>query len=221
MKAALGLLGTGQLSLTKCLVLVSEEIDPRDWRKVLGAIREHFDPAWDFVLIPKVPLDTLDFTSFTMELGSKMILDATRKERPQRARRQTRVDGKRLRMMDRRIVDAHGVEETLLLVKTRESGRAVIEKLVQKNELQHFKMIAAVSEDVNIRDQENSIWGVFTRFDCERDLVFSQQKLMGISPIYRGVMGIDATWKRGYPSPLVMDDRIVKKVDERWDQYWK
>jgi len=35
------------------------------------------------------------------------------------------------------------------------------------------------------------------------------------------MMGIDATWKPGYQKPLVMDEHIVKKVDERWDHYWK
>jgi UbiD family decarboxylase len=58
MKAALGLLGTGQLSLTKCLVLVSANVDVRDWRAVLREIRSYFDPRFDFVLLPKVPLDT-------------------------------------------------------------------------------------------------------------------------------------------------------------------
>ncbi|MEO6462632.1 MAG: UbiD family decarboxylase, partial [Candidatus Eisenbacteria bacterium] len=74
MRAALGLLGTGQLSLTKCLVLVDEDVDVTDWRAVFAAIREHFDPAEDFLLLPGVPLDTLDFTSMRMNLGSKMVL---------------------------------------------------------------------------------------------------------------------------------------------------
>ena len=77
MKAALGLLGTGQLSLTKCLVLVDADVDVRDLGAVLRAIRDHFDPAEDFLLLPGVPLDTLDFTSGRMNLGSKMVLDAT------------------------------------------------------------------------------------------------------------------------------------------------
>ena len=45
--------------------------------------------------------------------------------------------------------------------------------------------------------------------------------LAGISPIYRGVMGIDATWKPGYPEPLVMTDEIVRRVDEKWERIWK
>ncbi|MEE9288834.1 MAG: UbiD family decarboxylase, partial [Bacteroidota bacterium] len=80
MKAALGLMGEGQLSLTKCAVLVSPDVDPKDWQNVLHQIRDHFDPHYDFVLIPKVPLDTLDFTSYRMELGSKMVIDATHKQ---------------------------------------------------------------------------------------------------------------------------------------------
>jgi 4-hydroxy-3-polyprenylbenzoate decarboxylase len=87
--------------------------------------------------------------------------------------------------------------------------------------LDGIKLVAAVSEDVDIHDQESYIWGVFTRFDCERDVNFTQQKLVGISPIYKGIMGIDATWKDGYPEPLAMDEKIVKLVDDRWDSYWK
>ncbi len=83
------------------------------------------------------------------------------------------------------------------------------------------RIIAAVSEDVDIRNQENYIWGVFTRFDCERDVIFSEQKLMGISPTYGGVMGIDATWKPGYPEPLCMTDEVNKRVEQRWDSYWR
>jgi 4-hydroxybenzoate decarboxylase subunit C len=221
MKAALGLLGTGQLSLTKCMILVSAGVDVRNWGAVLKEIREQFDPLYDFVFLPKVPMDTLDFTSFKTELGSRMILDATRKERSAPAPMvKSRVRISDIRALDRRITDAYIAENCLLLVKVGDKGRAVVEKLVKRKELQYLKMIAAVSEDVDIRDRENSIWGVFTRFDCERDIVFSEQTLLGIAPIYRGVMGIDATWKEGYPEPLRMPDEVVKQVDSRWNEYW-
>ena len=82
-------------------------------------------------------------------------------------------------------------------------------------------MIAAVSDDVDIHDRENLIWGIFTRFDCERDIVFTEQRTAGISTVYGGVMGIDATWKKGYPGPLRMDPSVVKRVDEKWEHLWK
>ena len=87
--------------------------------------------------------------------------------------------------------------------------------------LDGIKLLAVVSDDVEIHNQESYIWGVFTRFDCERDVQFREQKLIGISPIYRGTLGIDSTWKTGYPEPLVMDEKIIKLVDERWESYWK
>lgn len=222
MKAALGLLGTGQLSLTKCLIVVSHDVNPRDWNSVLREIRDHFDPHYDFVLLPKVPMDTLDFTSYTMELGSKMIMDATKKKREGRAAvRHRKRKFPDVRDLDSRIVESALIEDTLLIVKVRGNGRSVIEKLVTKKQLEGISIVAAVSEDVDLKSQENYIWGIFTRFDCERDLVFTEQRLMGISPIYRGIMGIDATWKKGYPEPLVMDEKIVKLVDRRWNTYWQ
>ena len=225
MKTALGLLGTGQLSLTKCIVMVSAGVDVRNWSAVLKEIREQFDPHYDFVLIPKVPLDTLDFTSYKMELGSKMILDATKKSRtPDAADSRRKKEGKarlpEIRAADRRITDAFVVDQCVLLLKVEGNGRAVVEKMVKRKDLQHLKIIAAVSADVDIRDRENAIWGLFTRFDCERDVVFSEQRLIGAAPVYHGVMGIDATWKEGYPKALTMPEDVQKKVDRRWSEYW-
>jgi 4-hydroxybenzoate decarboxylase subunit C len=224
MKTALGLMGTQQLSLTKCLITVPSDVNPRDFSQVMRAVRENFDPHFDFMMLPKVPLDTLDFTSFTMNLGSKMIIDATKKRREGRTRPDT---GVLLRAVDalvtgdRRIIDVSLVDETLLLVKVNECGAEVLSSIVRRPELDGIALAAAVSADVDIRDRENYIWGVFTRFDCERDVQFTETTLHGISPVYKGMMGIDATWKPGYQKPLVMDEHIVKKVDERWDHYWK
>src|SRR5262249_48599369 len=58
MKSALGLLGEGQLSLTKCLILVDPQVNVRNFDEVLQAIRLNFDPSEDALIIPGVPLDT-------------------------------------------------------------------------------------------------------------------------------------------------------------------
>jgi UbiD family decarboxylase len=228
LKAALGIMGTDQLSLTKCIVTVSAGVDPRDWNAVLDEIRDNFDPHFDFVMIPKVPLDTLDFTSLTMNLGSKMVVDATRKPGRETAGRgatggpsyaDTIV--RDARTADAGIIDAAFPRGTMLLVKVSGAGREVVEKLVKDPRFGSVPLIAAVSDDVDIHDRESYIWGVFTRFDCERDVVFTENRLVGISPVYKGAMGIDATWKQGYPKPLVMDDEIVRRVDEKWGRIWK
>ncbi len=223
MKSALGLMGTDQLSLTKCIVLVSDHVNVRDWRAVLREIKMNFDPHYDFVMIPKVPLDTLDFTSYKMNLGSKMIVDATmkRREKGEKAKGEEERVVAQLQKEYPVIREARVYDEALLLVKVGSDGRKIVENLVRIPELHEIKIIAAVSEDVDLNDQESYIWGVFTRFDCERDVIFTKQMLVGISPVYYGVMGIDATWKPGYPAPLVMSEEIRKKVNRRWEEYWR
>ncbi len=235
LKAALGIMGTDQLSLTKCIVTVSAGVDPRDWNAVLGEVRDNFDPHLDFVMIPKVPLDTLDFTSFRMNLGSKMVIDATRK--PGRGTEAgigqaggaptggvaPRVDAivRDARTADSRVLDAAMHQGTLLLVRVSAGGREITEMLVKDPRFAGVPIIAVVSDDVDIHDRESYIWGVFTRFDCERDVIFTENRLIGISPVYKGAMGIDATWKPGYPKPLVMDEPVVRRVDGLWGRIWK
>ncbi|MCI0597428.1 MAG: UbiD family decarboxylase, partial [candidate division Zixibacteria bacterium] len=214
-KTALSLLGQGQLGLTKIGVVVSAGVDVKNFRAVLREVSANFDPAEDFLLLPGVPLDTLDFTSFKMNLGSKMILDATRKVGLSPVSEKPKLDW---------LQSVPGVDEfvllenCLLVVKTTNDGRRLVEDLVQKLDTP-VKLVAAVSTDVNLQDEENLLWGIFTRFDCARDIVFTSTKLVGAAPVYRGVLGIDATFKSGYPLPVEMDLDIVKKVDERWNQY--
>jgi 4-hydroxy-3-polyprenylbenzoate decarboxylase len=73
-----------------------------------------------------------------------------------------------------------------------------------------------VSDDVPLDDRTLLLWGIFTRFDAARDVVFSEARLDGAWPRYGGRMAIDATWKPGYPAPIVMDPEVVRRVDGRW-----
>lgn len=243
MKAALGIMGTDQLSLTKCIVTVSSGVNVRDWKAVVKEIAENFDPHFDFIMIPKVPLDTLDFTSYKMNLGSKMIIDATRKPARsssggndrERAIAKLRDQCSRIRTLDASILETNLIDDTLLLVKVDTplaidhvagipgslNPARLLGELLALPDLSGLKLIALVSPDVDIQNQESYIWGVFTRFDCERDVLFTENRMVGISPVYKGVMGIDATWKSGYPEPLTMPDEIVKRVDEKWGRIWR
>jgi len=219
MKTALGLFGTGQMSLTKCLILVDADVDARDARAVLCAVGEHFDPSKDFLLLPGVPFDTLDFTSFTLNLGSKMVLDATTNGAPA-ANPQARVDEAQVKALHPRIRHARLLEGTLLAVQVDGEGREVVKALVKAPQLAAIKLIAVVSSDVALDDRESLLWGIFTRFDPARDVVFTASELKDAWPVYRGCLGIDATFKTGYPDPVVMDPEIIKRVDDRWHQYW-
>lgn len=221
MKTALGLMGQGQLSLTKCLILVDVSVNVRDFHGVLQAIRNNFDPREDFLLLPGVPLDTLDFTSFKMNLGSKMILDATRphKARPTKKNNASPSAMENLKQKDSRIMGWRLWNETLLVVQVRQEGRKVLEELVRDPDLEGVKIIATVSPDVDLEDHVSTLWGIFTRFDCARDVSFTETHLLGPTVWYSGRLGIDATFKPGYPEPLEMTEEIREKVNVRWGEY--
>ena len=241
MRSALGLLGTGQLALTKCVVLVDEGVDVKDWRAVFGAIRDHFDPAEDFLLLPGVPQDTLDFTSMRMNLGSKMVLDAMGRrgvgpgdapppaattarareldaEKLEQARARRDVAARELAGRIPGVREARVVEDVMLVLQVRseEHGRPALEAVLHDPVFAGLRIAAAVSEDVPLDDPMMLLWGIFTRFDAARDVFFAESALRGAWPTHRGMMAIDATWKTGYPAPVVMPEEIIRRVDARW-----
>jgi menaquinone biosynthesis decarboxylase len=220
-KSALGLLGEGQLSLTKCLVLVDSQVNVRDFHAVLQAIHQNFDVAEDVLILPGTPLDTLDFTSGTMNLGSKMILDATRKPNT-RPPKLSILDTAMFETLKRKYPQISGWrvwDDTLLTVQVKSEGRKVLETLLQDSMLEGVKMIAVVSSDVDLEDRVQMMWGLFTRFDAVRDVMFTESKLVGPVVQYGGRLGIDATWKTGYPDPLEMPEELREKVTARWPEY--
>jgi UbiD family decarboxylase len=212
-KTAMSLLGTGQLSLTKVMVLLRSDVDPSDFRAVMREIWRRFDPEDHMWVLPFMPLDTLDFTSFKMHVGSKLVIDAAGDVRSATARD---VDP---RQFDARVNAYRLLEGGMLAVVVHRNAREVLANLVRAPLDARF--VVAVSEDVQLEDDENLQWGIFTRFDPARDMIVAEQTFVGARPVYRGIVGIDATWKEGYPGPLVMDEAVVKLVDRRWGEYWK
>jgi menaquinone biosynthesis decarboxylase len=219
-KAALGLLGTGQLSLTKVLVTVGPDVPVRNFARVLEAIRDHFDPAEDLLMLPGTPFDTLDFTSFKMNLGSKMVIDAV--ARPN-ARPNPHHDFGRMGMSDMPpgVVRFRILEEALLAVVVDGDPRPVLDAFRDRPADAAPPIVAAVSPDVDVDDMESLLWGLFTRFEPARDVRAERAEFQGAAPRYSGRLTIDATWKKGYPDPVQMDPDVVKKVDRRWNDYWK
>jgi 4-hydroxy-3-polyprenylbenzoate decarboxylase len=223
-KSALGLLGEGQLSLTKTVVVVDAGTPARSFRALLRALRERFKPSRDFLLLPGTSMDTLDFAGPALNLGSKMVLDATGDLGPFPPPGGVPDVLPDPRRDDPEIAGHLYLESALLAVRVRAgapgAGRRVLERLVRREDLGFLKLIAAVSEDVDLHDDVSLIWGIFTRFDPAADVIFRRTEVRGACPIHEGPLGIDATWKPGYPEPLVMDQEVVARVDRRWLEYF-
>jgi 4-hydroxy-3-polyprenylbenzoate decarboxylase len=226
LKAAFAMLGTGQVSLSKVVVTVGPDVNARDPEAVLREIGAWFDPEEGFILLPGTAMDTLDFTSFRMNLGSKMILDACpspgREPRPPLA--ETELPD--LRDLHPAIRGQRLLAGSILAVTVEgTAGRSVLEQLLAEDartawpSLQRVPIIAVVSSDVRLQDRTHLIWGIFTRFDAARDILFNDSRRVGAAPVHRGTMGIDATWKPGYPDPVRPSEETRRLVDRRWGEY--
>jgi len=70
--------GMGQMMLTKCLIIVEDEIDIHDLRQVTWYVSSNVDPKRDIVFW-EGPLDQLDHAGNLPLYGGKMGIDATKK----------------------------------------------------------------------------------------------------------------------------------------------
>ncbi len=68
-----------QFMYTKFVIVCDDDVNARDWNDVIWAMTTRMDPARDTVLIENTPIDSLDFASPVVGLGSKMGMDATNK----------------------------------------------------------------------------------------------------------------------------------------------
>lgn len=219
-KAMLALWGTGQLLLTKCMIMVSSDVNPRDFGAVLREIGENFDPKEDFLLIPWAPLDTLDFTSGKLNVGSKMGINAVRKGNGKIKRRlPERVPDPREKLSD--VIDYRLLPGGVLVIKVERNPRETIRRIFDVPGYEDVRVVVAQSRDIDLLDDTELIWGMFTRFDPYLDVIFERTELRGSAVVYDGRMGIDATFKEWYPEVIEMSDDIKAKVTERWKEYWK
>lgn len=220
-KAMLALWGTGQLLLTKCMITVSSDVNPRDFSAVLNEIGENFDPREDFILIPWAPLDTLDFTSGKLNVGSKMGINAVRKRDPEKKKFAKKVANPKSKHKE--IIDHRLLNGGFLVIKVDESKvdpKKMINKMFETPGYKDIRILAVVSSDIDLKDDTDLIWGIFTRFDPYLDVIFEHTELRGSAVVYDGRMGIDATKKTWYPKVIEMSDNIQTKVTKRWKTYW-
>ncbi|EMB9236870.1 4-hydroxy-3-polyprenylbenzoate decarboxylase [Vibrio alginolyticus] len=226
-----------QFMYTKFVIVCDESVNARDWNDVVKAMSEHMDPVRDTLMIDNTPIDSLDFASPVVGLGSKMGLDATIKWDAELATRTevterdskaiTEAELNELQQQRPEIVDVY-------LPVTANNQFAVVtmkkDQAGQSQELMEYlwgffaqytdnKFIILCDDDVNARDWNDIIWAVTTRMDPDRDTIQVLGKTESSSKL-----GLDATNKfesevtREWGTPIKKDPKLVAKVDEIWDQ---
>ncbi|MDN3608753.1 4-hydroxy-3-polyprenylbenzoate decarboxylase [Vibrio ostreicida] len=227
-----------QFMYTKFVVVCDDKVNARDWDQVVGAMTEHMDPVRDTLFIENTPIDSLDFASPVVGLGSKMGLDATIKWEAELVGSTS--DGRSFSRLTSsvlshfiqqfpEIVDvyvpemAHNNGFVIISMKKERAGQSL--ELVNKIEaflLTHGdpKFVVLCDQDVNVKDWHDIIWAITTRMDPARDT-----KQIDTTLSHSSRLVLDATNKfegeevnREWGLPIKKDPQVVAKIDTLWDK---
>ncbi len=220
LKHALGLLGEGQLSLTKVMITVDPDVPAADFEAVSRAVWQNLTPDSVQLMVPAAQ-DTLDFTGPRMNTGSRLILMANR-QAGQTVRRQPPSGLPDPSRWPRHVEKMAALGPAFLVIRLADECHDVeqVQQWLRGHPLTgRFLFHVLVSGDVDLADRVMTLWGWFTRFDPANDIHPAGCEIKGNRIIWEFPVTIDARWKKGYPKPVEFDPRVARRVDQRWKQY--
>ncbi|MCD1212333.1 4-hydroxy-3-polyprenylbenzoate decarboxylase [Vibrio cholerae] len=222
-----------QFMYTKFVIVCDEQVNARDWPHVIAAMVNHMSPLRDTLFIEHTPIDSLDFASPVVGLGSKIGLDATVKwpaelvlSNSDQSDKTTELSLDALKaclsdeadVLDVALPEAANGKLVLLLINKQEAGQAqqLLQRVVDKlNGDSPLKFVILCDDDVNIHDWNDVIWAMTTRMDPARDSL----RIVG-----QDLICFDATNKlpdeveREWGTPIRKDPKLVAKIDSLWDE---
>ncbi|MGA9921781.1 MAG: UbiD family decarboxylase [Isosphaeraceae bacterium] len=216
---ASAILGQGQLSLAKYLLIVAGEDDPaldiHDIPAFLRHLLERIDWTSDLHFQTRTTIDTLDYSGHGLNQGSKVVMAAAgprRRELPVELRSGMRLpDGfSHPRLVLPGILAVHGPK----FVPGSDQICTFCRSFGTDDPICSFPLIVIVDDsEFTARNLGNFLWVTFTRSNPAADIEgidsFIDQKHWGC----RGPLVIDARIKPHHAPPLVEDPEIERRVD--------
>ncbi len=217
MASAFRILGEGQLSLTKFLLVTDREVDLRDFPRTLEHVLERTRPETDLYVFSNLSMDTLDYTGPEVNLGSKGVLLGL---------------GDPVRGLPREFEATempHGVTEVLpfcggCLVVGGPSWREEPEaasRLARHLAFTDWPLVVLTDEPQRAAASSvNFLWTTFTRFEPAADIHAASTEVKRHHLSYTSPIVIDARVKPPYPDELFCDPDTAALVTRRWSEYF-
>lgn len=213
---AFRILGEGQLTLTKFLILTDVQLDLQDFRTLLEAVLARFEPESDLLILNETSMDTLDYTGRRLNHGSKAImlgLGTIKRDLPRHIEGGTLPGIKGLKSFCAGCL--------ILEAPSFDKAPELANNLLPHLQTELFKdwPLAILVDDLALAsDPTGFLWQVFTRFDPAHD-IYARTEVNRHSLVYHGPILIDARMKPGYPGEVLPDEATVNLVDRRWKEY--
>ncbi len=228
-KAMMGVWGLGQLSLTKILIAVDKTIEPSDLKSVALEVLKWVDFSQDLIFVKDAHTDTLDVAGPLTDHGSKLGIDAT----PKKERKPFEIEKINLPELKGKgeIIDEIRPLDGILIVKIKKDkpfkARKIAEEIWNLDVDKRIKILFIIDEEVDIQNKTELLWGLFTRFDPERDIFFDERNLnYHVLPEFGKRMAIDCTRKseeeghfKQWLKVIKMDEEIKERVTKRWEEF--
>lgn len=207
---ALRILGEGQLSLTKCLLVTDAKVPLHDFSALLEAVLERLNPQVDVVVFGNTANDTLDYTGPKLNHGSKLLLFGMKKPR----QRLPKAIPEKLPGCCR----AAGVFCPGCLVISLNEGTPP-EELVSLIGSEWPMVVIVDSVAQALSSPLQFAWQLFTRFEPARDL-YAKKEISRNQVRFSFPLVFDCRMKSFYPNVVEVDQTTASKVDTRWHSYF-
>jgi UbiD family decarboxylase len=209
------ILGEGQLSLTKFLILTDTPQDLHNFPRLLEHVLARFAPESDLFIFSNVSMDTLDYTSGKVNEGSKAIMlglgdpfrDLPREFRGPLPPGVTKAE-----------VFCGGCLVVQGLHYSEDPGQAA--RLARETVFADWPLVV-LHDEVNVAQSTTDfLWATWTRFEPAGDIHAADTRVQRHHLAYSGSIVIDARRKPGFPAELIVRDDVAQLVDRRWRDYF-
>jgi len=217
MASAFRILGEGQLSLTKFLLLTDQAVDLRDIRATLAHVLARTRPETDLYVFPNLSMDTLDYTGPEVNRGSKGVwlgLGDPVRTLPAEFRAAEippGVTGARVFCPGCLVVGAPAYRDEPE-APARVAGHPAFAE---------WPLVVLSDEPARAAASPmNFLWTTFTRFEPAADIHAAQLRVAHGQLVRTPPIVIDARMKPWYPAEVTGDPDVARRVSARWAEYF-
>jgi 3-polyprenyl-4-hydroxybenzoate decarboxylase len=215
LSAGFRILGEGQLTLTKFLLLTDRPQDLRDFKSLFEYILERVEWNRDLHVFSQTAFDTLDYASGKINHGSKAVLMGTG-EKKRELRHEFRGE------FPNGIRTAVPICGGCIVVEgpNCEQEKDLAQRVALSGAFDDWQVVVLHDDAIVARDVDQFLWATWTRFDPAGDIYAKNIELRNNSIGYSAPIVIDARMKPWYPKEVEADPATIKLVDEKWSRYF-
>jgi UbiD family decarboxylase len=217
MVSAFRILGEGQLSLSKFLLVTDQPVDLRDFRRTLEHILARTHPETDLYVLANLSMDTLDYSGPEVNKGSKGVWLGL---------------GDPVRDLPRVFQAAElprGVGDVLVFcggcivvgAPDYMQEPAAATRLASHPAFAGWPLVVLTDEPRRAaRSPMNFLWTTFTRFEPAADIQAASTRIVRHHLAYSAPVVIDARIKPWYPKEVTCSEEVAQTVTRRWREYF-